>query len=110
MIKMKSVPIEKLPNAAHYNFYAQVNLEIAKSPDTFIDAPETLPQQFSTWPNEESTLMAWVKKNAFTEPIREADRRTDRSLTALKMQVRALEYSVPTRRFIFIPKNNSNEL
>ena len=93
MVKLNSIYFGNLPLAAHCRFDTQVSAEIAVSPTVVVSALGELPVQFDAFLVEEKALEDWVRKSALTEQIKEADRRMDRALTALRTQTRAQEYS-----------------
>jgi hypothetical protein len=93
MAKFLKLRFKYLPNDAHYTFDERVSQTLAGSPSTLLSALGTLPMQFNAKLVDERALMDWVKKSFLTEEIKEADRKMDRVLTALKTQVRAQEYN-----------------
>jgi hypothetical protein len=93
MNKLRAILFKNLSNAAHYDFDVLVSSECAASPQPVVAALGQLPTLFNVLLAEEKTLIEWVRKNALTKEIADADHRMDRALTALKMQVRALEYN-----------------
>jgi hypothetical protein len=94
MIQLKKLSFKELPNAAHFNFVSRVNLLILASSSVLTAALGALVAIFNTWLTEETALMSWVKKSVLTKQIEEANRRMDRALTALRVQVRAQTFSL----------------
>jgi hypothetical protein len=70
-----------------------VSQTIANSPEEVVTSLGKLPTDFNAWLDEEKALMEWVKRSVLTEEIEQADRQMDRALTAVKIEVRAKEYS-----------------
>jgi hypothetical protein len=93
MNKLRAILFKNLPNTAHYDFDTLVSSECAASPQSVVVTLGQLSAQFNAWLSEEKSLMEWVRKSTLTKEIADADHRMNRALTALKMQVRALEYS-----------------
>ena len=81
--------------AAHCRFLTRVSSEISVS-SVIIAALGQWWTQFSTWLTDEKKVEDWVKKSALTEQSDNADKRMDRALTALRMQVHTLTYSLNT--------------
>jgi hypothetical protein len=94
MTKFKSLVFRSLPNAAHYNFCAQVNQKLALVPSTVASVLGQLPSQFNAWFVKETALMEWVRRSELTAQIAEADTRMDHALVGLNAQVHAATYSV----------------
>jgi hypothetical protein len=92
MEKFITVRFSNLPIGAHYDYMTQVDLEITNSPSGLIESLGTEPAKFRTFLSEEKQILQWTRKSVITEQIANADRRQDLALTAIKTQVRALEY------------------
>ncbi|MDR0686520.1 MAG: DUF6261 family protein [Dysgonamonadaceae bacterium] len=93
MVQLKTILFSYLPNEAHYNYDSKVKKEIGSSSQVVRDALGELVTDYNTWYAQEEALMLWVKKSVLTEKIAEANRKMDRVLTAIRTQVRSLEYS-----------------
>jgi hypothetical protein len=70
-----------------------VNNALSGASQALVAALGTLIALFGAAVAEEKKWMEWVKQTVLTKQIQEADRRMDRALTALRMQVRTLKYS-----------------
>jgi hypothetical protein len=81
-----------LPLPAHCHYCTNFSLEITASPPALVESLGTLPAQFNTLLKEEQAIEDWTRKSELTDRIQAADRRQDLALTAIKTQVRALQY------------------
>jgi hypothetical protein len=92
-VKFKKLGFSKLPNAAHYFFCRKVSQQLAASPSTVTSVLGPYPAQFNTDLAEEKKCMDWVALIVLTEDIREAGKRMDHGVTAIRIQVHAQEYN-----------------
>jgi hypothetical protein len=93
MTKFKILRFVWLPNAAHSRFCARVSIELAAAGEAVINALGTLPAEFESWHSRENALMDWVRRDALTQRIAEANRNMNRVLMGMVSQVRALRRS-----------------
>jgi hypothetical protein len=73
-------------NAGRANF-------LASSPSTVVTALGPYPAQFNADLAEEKKCMDWVALTILTGEIQGADKHMDHGVTAIRIQVRALEYN-----------------
>jgi hypothetical protein len=90
MEKFISLWFGRLPNAAHYNFFTNVEAAIDASPSVVTDALGDNIPAFDALLAEEKAHMDWINKSALTQEIEEADQVMDAALTALRTTVRGM--------------------
>ncbi|MDR1680163.1 MAG: DUF6261 family protein [Prevotellaceae bacterium] len=84
---------KNLPNAAHYDYCAYVAAMITAATEPVREILAPLTVEFNGWLARELALMEWVRRSVLTVQIAQTDTKLDRTLVALNMQARALEYS-----------------
>jgi predicted transcriptional regulator len=67
--------------------------ELSNATSAVRTALGTLLALFGTWLTEETAIVDWVRKSSLTKDIEEADRAMDRTLSALKLNVRSQKLS-----------------
>jgi hypothetical protein len=90
MTQLATVHFNRLPNAAHYNFFLNVKAAISAAPQNVIDALGSNVPAFDKLFAEESDSTCWVRKSILTPEIAAADRDMDAALTALRTMVRSM--------------------
>jgi hypothetical protein len=92
MAQLKSVYFNSLPLAAHCRFDTLVSTAINNSSVVSAALGQTF-VEYGKYLADEKAIEDWVRKSALTAKIKEADRRMDRAVTALRFQTRAQKYS-----------------
>ncbi|MDR1561638.1 MAG: DUF6261 family protein [Dysgonamonadaceae bacterium] len=92
MIKLKTITVRVMPNAAHYYYMKIIKTELSASPAALKDALGDKLAVFIALFEIEEDLMLWTNQKDLTEQIAVANKRLDNALTGLRTLVRSLEF------------------
>lgn len=92
--KIQTLYFTRLPNAAHYTFFAALNDLITSSPATLKNALAAYTPDLVALLAEERQNIDWIRRSEYTALIAASDHRIDAALSGLKAQTVAAQHSL----------------